>query len=893
MFYVLLVLIVIIFSGCPVVFNPLEIPDQIANEGKGFELELTQYTNAINVENVTYKVESGVGEIEGTYYVWDDPVYEDDGKEEVVISAENEREVKKEDSFTITVNSKPEKPNSPDPSDGATDVSTNKVLEWDCSDPENYSLTYDIYFGEGATPLVVKEDVDEKKYDPGELKYETTYYWKIVAEDELGAENEGPLWTFTTRLATRVDLTITTSPDTGLDISIDGTDYESPKTLPVRINTSVDFEVLTPQEKDLNSYVEGNDTRYTFTKWNDDVKDAERTEEINEDDTYTALMDKKYKVETATNPEDLVDINGAGWYETDATQTFTAPEVPDYNFEYWEINESNESTESTIEVTIDSPKKIVAFYNHIPTLSIPDQEVDEGETLEIDLDDYASDPDGDTLTYSLNGTGTITNSTYSYSPGYDESGTYEVTIGVNDGRGGKSQDRFQVVVNNVNRAPVKPHSPSPDNNATDVSVNNLTLSWECSDPDGDKLEHDLYFDTFKYPGSPEVSGYPTTSIRVSDFYDKELEEGKTYYWKIKAKDGNGEETTGPIWSFTTELPVNDLTVTTAPDTGLDIFIDGEDFVSPKTQEFPKGTSVNFGVVDKQEQDNKGYVSGNDTRYTFDIWNDGDENATRTEVINEDATYIALMDKEYKVETATDPEELYTIEGAGWYSEDEECSFTAPATLTESATKFMFDYWEINGSNEGTDNPIDVTINSPKKITAVYEKAYTLTTEASALTAEATECGTIGKNPEGTLYKEGTEVELTAEAYKGFYFDHWEGDVSGEPTSTIIEITMDSDKEIVAVFGETRTLSLSLGNTEQLEATVTVNPGNYKICLESNEDPEEKEFKLGEELELTAETPEGREVIEWEVNGNYYADSDTIVLTMDEDKSVILRLVPAG
>jgi hypothetical protein len=75
--------------------------------------------------------------------------------------------------------------------------------------------------------------------------------------------------------------------------------------------------------------------------------------------------------------------------------------------------------------------------------------------------------------------------------------------------------------------------------------------------------------------------------------------------------------------------------------------------------------------------------------------------------------------------------------------------------------------------------------------------------------------------------------------------------------------------------------------------VTVNPGNYKICLESNEDPEEKEFKLGEELELTAETPEGREVIEWEVNGNYYADSDTIVLTMDEDKSVILRLVPAG
>ncbi|MFO7881342.1 MAG: hypothetical protein R6U52_02240 [Kosmotogaceae bacterium] len=550
LFYVLLAIVVITFTGCPILFKPLNIDDQIANEGQKFQLELTQYTRATNVESITYTVEDSVGEIEGKFYIWDDPVYENDGKEEVTISAENERGVKKEDTFTITVNRKPDAPNLPEPSNDATDVSTNQVLEWECSDPEDYSLTYDIYFGEDATPSLAKEDVDEKNYDPGKLKYETTYYWKVIVEDELGAENEGPLWTFTTRLATRLDLTVTTSPDTGLDISIDGEDYKSPKTLPVRINTSVDFEVLSPQEIDRVATVTGVDTKYIFDQWNNNDDSYSRTATMTSNATYTANMNIEYKVETGTHPEDFANIEGADWYEVDATQTFTASDTNEAIFERWKINDIPAGTETTIEATVDSPKKVIAFYNQKPTIDITDQELYEGEELEIDLDDYASDPDGDPLTYSLeSGVGTITDAIYTYSTDIDASGTYDVTIEANDGREGTAEDTFTITVKNVNEAPNEPHSPIPTNEATNVSVN-LELEWECSDPDDDDLTYDIYFAPHDSP--PKIAeDYDEKSFNYSNYYE-ELDNEKMYYWKIVARDENGAETEGPLWLFTTE-----------------------------------------------------------------------------------------------------------------------------------------------------------------------------------------------------------------------------------------------------------------------------------------------------------------------------------------------------
>ncbi|HHF57994.1 MAG TPA: hypothetical protein ENL41_01050, partial [candidate division WOR-3 bacterium] len=188
--------------------------------------------------------------------------------------------------------------------------------------------------------------------------------------------------------------------------------------------------------------------------------------------------------------------------------------------------------------------------NKPPIISIEDQTVSEGDTLELNLNNYAFDLNNDPLSFQkVSGVGEVQGHKYTYSPDYDASGTYQVKIKASDGKGGTAQDSFTIIVNDVNRPPLEPYSPTPLNEGTDVLLD-TSLSWNCSDPDGDTLTYDIYFGTSNYP--PIVSSdYPSTSYKPN-----ELDGETTYYWKIKAKDGNGGEKTGPIWSFTTEQEEN-------------------------------------------------------------------------------------------------------------------------------------------------------------------------------------------------------------------------------------------------------------------------------------------------------------------------------------------------
>ena len=104
--------------------------------------------------------------------------------------------------FSITGdsgNNAPNTPSSPSPSDQTSSVSIDTTLSWTGGDPDTGdTVTYDVYFGTSSTPPSVATDYISTTYDPGTLEYETTYYWKIVARDNNGAEAEGPVWSFTT-----------------------------------------------------------------------------------------------------------------------------------------------------------------------------------------------------------------------------------------------------------------------------------------------------------------------------------------------------------------------------------------------------------------------------------------------------------------------------------------------------------------------------------------------------------------------------------------------------------------------------------------------------------------------------------------------------------------------
>ena len=110
--------------------------------------------------------------------------------------------------FTTIINHPPNEPKDPDPEDGATGVDIDADLSWKCSDPDGHTLTYDVYLeANDPTPdVLVSNDQSGTSYDPGTLDYEITYYWQIIASDEYGASTEGPIWSFTTEMKPKPDL---------------------------------------------------------------------------------------------------------------------------------------------------------------------------------------------------------------------------------------------------------------------------------------------------------------------------------------------------------------------------------------------------------------------------------------------------------------------------------------------------------------------------------------------------------------------------------------------------------------------------------------------------------------------------------------------------------------
>jgi hypothetical protein len=113
--------------------------------------------------------------------------------------------------------------------------------------------------------------------------------------------------------------------------------------------------------------------------------------------------------------------------------------------------------------------------------------------------------------------------------------------------------------------PTVPSDPDPAHETVKVPVD-TTLSWICTDPEGDSLSYDIYFGADPAPALA-VSNHPSES------YDPgTLSYDTIYYWQVVASDGNGHTAEGPVWSFITEIDEPDL----PPDVPSNPFpVDGE------------------------------------------------------------------------------------------------------------------------------------------------------------------------------------------------------------------------------------------------------------------------------------------------------------------------------
>lgn len=197
-----------------------------------------------------------------------------------------------------------------------------------------------------------------------------------------------------------------------------------------------------------------------------------------------------------------------------------------------------------------------------------------------------------------------------------------------------------------------------------------------------------------------------------------------------------------------------------------------------------------------------------------------------------------------------------------------------STVDISATPnedWRFDHWE--GDFNGSSSTAEITANSDKDITAIFEKKsyeLTITTDGS---------GTVDENvvtSKAESYEAGTVVELTANAAEEWVFVEWKGDVAG--TQNPQQITVDNPKEVTAVF-EKKTYPLTV-NT-QGEGTVDQQTVQNKVT----------DYESGTVVELTANAALGWTFSEW--SGALNGTENPKQITVDNAKEVTAIFVQSG
>jgi hypothetical protein len=93
------------------------------------------------------------------------------------------------------------------PPDDATSVPLDVTLSWNCSDPEDGPLTYDVALGPaGGTLIEIGSDISEEYLAVTDLSPSAEYEWYVSATDDHSNTTYGPMWSFTTGDGTQADV---------------------------------------------------------------------------------------------------------------------------------------------------------------------------------------------------------------------------------------------------------------------------------------------------------------------------------------------------------------------------------------------------------------------------------------------------------------------------------------------------------------------------------------------------------------------------------------------------------------------------------------------------------------------------------------------------------------
>ncbi|MFC1725381.1 hypothetical protein ACFL4T_07115, partial [candidate division KSB1 bacterium] len=492
-------------------------------------------------------------------------------------------------SFTTEEDPAPYEPSNPSPADASAGISIFTGLSWTGGGLSGTTVTYDIYFGTDDQPSLVQSDYMGTSYDPGDLSYNTTYFWKIVAKnDAAGLSTSGAAWSFTTGGdPTPYEPSSPSPSDASTGISVfSGLSWTGGGTSGTTITYDIYFGTTNPPSlvKSDNidaSYDPGSLSYSTAYYWKIVSKNnAAGLSTPGSVWSFTTATEPVPYEPSNPSPSDastgisiFSDLSWTGGGPSGTTITYdiyfgtTNPpslvksDNADASYDpgnfaygtiyYWKIVAKNNSAGLSTSGAVWSFTTGLNVTPYEPSSPSPAKNTT-GIALNTGLSWTGGGPAGITVTYDIYfGTSSSpplvqsNNSETSYTPGTLSYGTiyYWKIVAKNITQGSSRTGDVWSFTTVYNQAPNLPASPSPANGASGVALT-TGLSWTGGDPDGHAVTYDIYFGTSSSP--PLVkSNNSTTSYNPNT-----LSSGTTYYWKIVAKDAYGASTAGSVWSFT-------------------------------------------------------------------------------------------------------------------------------------------------------------------------------------------------------------------------------------------------------------------------------------------------------------------------------------------------------
>lgn len=238
--------------------------------------------------------------------------------------------------------------------------------------------------------------------------------------------------------------------------------------------------------------------------------------------------------------------------------------------------------------------------------------------------------------------------------------------------------------------------------------------------------------------------------------------------------------------------------------------------APGTRRYSEGTEVQL-----QAFPDEGWV--------FDRWEGdvtGSENPTIV-VMDGDKRATAVF-----VQSTTAFKLTLAVEGEGTLNPPVgERNYPQGAVVSITATPnegWMFDHWE--GDASGAANPLSVTMDEDKSITAVFveegpDYVLTISQEGSGYVEYKLPGEEFQLAPSEITAKEGTPIQLRAVPLLGWVFDRWEEDLTGNTNPSTIVMT--GDQVVNAVFVPDG-FDYSLAIAVEGSGTTLPEPGYYRF-----------------------------------------------------------------